>query len=62
MKISELIKELEALNTEENKDLEIVIPERYGNRVEELNWIEGVQTNVSTRNYMYKALKLTIGN
>ena len=62
MKLAELIKELEALNTEENKDLEIVIPERYGNRVEELNWIEGKQTNVSTRNYMYKALKLTMGN
>lgn len=62
MTIAELIKELEALNTEENKDLEIVIPERYGNHVEELNWIEGKQTNVSTRNYMYKALKLTMGN
>lgn len=62
MKLRDLIKELEALNTEENKDLEIVIPERYGNRVEELNWIEGKQTNVSTRNYSYKALKLTFGN
>ena len=62
MKLRELIKELEALNTEENKDLEIVIPERYGNRVEELNWVEVKQTNVSTRNYIYKALKLTLGN